>query len=116
QRGQDLKVMLPADPVYLSADPTRLAPVFLNLLENAAQFTRQGGEIWLTAEVVPFSQRGENTGRVSPPQTAIPISAPFQPGESHVIVRVRDSGIGIPAEMLSRIFEIFTQVARSVER
>jgi PAS domain S-box-containing protein len=112
QRGQDLKVMLPPDPVYLNADPTRLSQVFLNLLDNAAKFTRQGGQIWLTAEVVPPSPHDEET----PSQTAAPNSAPFQPGKSHVVVRVRDSGIGIPPEMLSRIFQMFTQVARSVER
>jgi PAS domain S-box-containing protein len=116
QRGQDLKVMLPPTPVYLNGDPTRLAQVFLNLLENAAKFTRQGGQIWLTTEVVPSSRHDEETVEVSPSQTSAPISAPFQPGESHVVVRVRDSGIGIPAEMLSRIFEMFTQVERFVER
>jgi PAS domain S-box-containing protein len=115
QRGQDLKVMLPPDPVYLNADPTRLSQVFLNLLENAAKFTRQGGQIWLTTEVVPSSQNENDQDRVETSRrTAVP--GAFQPGESHVIVRVRDSGIGIPAEMLSRIFEMFTQVARSVER
>jgi PAS domain S-box-containing protein len=115
QRGQDLKVMLPPHPVYLNADPTRLEQVFLNLLDNAAKYTRQGGQIWLTVEGVPSSRHGEDLVGVSP-QTAAPFSAQFQPGESHVVVRVRDSGIGIPAEMLSRIFEMFTQVARSVER
>ncbi len=114
QRGQDLKVMLPPDPIYLNADPTRLPQVFSNLLDNAAKFTRQGGQIWLTTEVVPSSRNGENGTGV--PQTATPVSAPFRPDEPHVIVRVRDSGIGIPAEMLSRIFEMFTQVARTVER
>ena len=114
QRGQDLKVMLPPDPIYLNADPTRLPQVFSNLLDNAAKFTRQGGQIWLTTEVVPSSRSGENGTGV--PQTATPVFAPFRPDEPHVIVRVRDSGIGIPAEMLSRIFEMFTQVARTVER
>src|SRR6185436_13328408 len=115
QRGQDLKVMLPPDPVYLNADPTRLSQVFLNLLDNAAKYTRQGGQLWLTAEVLPSSQNGEDRVGTSP-QVTTPISAPFQSLGPHVIVRVRDSGIGIPAEMLSRIFEMFTQVARSVER
>ena len=115
QRGQDLKVMLPPDPVYLNADPTRLSQVFLNLLDNAAKYTRQGGQIWVTAEVVPSPQNGEDRVGTSP-QVTTPISAPFQSGGPHAIVRVRDSGIGIPAEMLSQIFEMFTQVARSVER
>ena len=115
QRGQELKVMLPTDAIYLNADPTRLAQVFLNLLDNAAKFTRQGGQIWVTTEVVPSSRHGEDLVG-APPQTEAPFSTPFQPGESHVVVRVRDSGIGIPPEMLSRIFEMFTQVARSVER
>jgi len=115
QRGQDLKVTLPPDPVYLNGDPTRLAQVFLNLLDNAAKFTRQGGQIWLTTEVVPSSRHGEEVG-LSSSQTATPISAPFQPEEPHVVVRVRDSGIGIPNEMLSKVFEMFTQVERSVER
>jgi len=114
QRGQDLKVMLPPDPIYLTADPTRLPQVFSNLLDNAAKFTRQGGQIWLIAEVVPSSrnrQHGEGG-----PETVTPMLARFLPDERHVIVRVRDSGIGIPAEMLSRVFEMFTQVARTVER
>src|SRR4030095_16369466 len=85
-------------------------------LDNAAKFTRQGGQIWLTTEVVPSSRNAVDIGEVSPLPAAAAIAAPVQPGESHVVVRVRDSGIGIPPEMLSRIFEMFTQVARSVER
>ena len=115
QRRQDLKVSLPPEPVYLNADPTRLAQVFLNLLDNAAKFTRQGGQIWLTAEVVGSAQKGDTKVEISP-QTPTPLSASLQSGEPHVVVRVRDSGIGIPAEMLSQIFEMFTQVARTVER
>jgi PAS domain S-box-containing protein len=84
----ELDVRLPAEPIYLEADPTRLSQVLLNLLNNAAKYTEQGGRIGLTAEK-------EN---------------------EHVVIRVKDTGIGIPREMLSRIFEMFTQEDRSLER
>jgi PAS domain S-box-containing protein len=83
-----LSVTLPAKPVYVDADVIRLAQVFSNLLNNAAKFTERGGQIWLTAE-----REG-----------------------SDAVVTVRDSGVGIPAPMLPRIFEMFTQVDRSLER
>ncbi|HLJ92109.1 MAG TPA: PAS domain S-box protein [Gemmataceae bacterium] len=86
--GHELTVELPSEPVYLDADQTRLAQVLLNLLNNAAKYTEQGGRIWLTAE---------------------------REGES-VVIRVKDTGIGIPQEILPRIFEMFTQVDRSLER
>ena len=86
--GHTLTVTLPARPVHLHADLTRLAQVFLNLLNNAAKYSEPGGRIALTAEC-----EGET-----------------------VVVRVIDTGIGIPADMLPRIFEIFTQVDRSLER
>jgi signal transduction histidine kinase len=83
-----LKVTLPPQRIWLDGDPTRVTQVFSNLLNNAAKYTKDGGQIWLTAE-----QEGEE-----------------------VVVRVRDNGIGIPTEMLSRIFEMFTQVDGSLER
>jgi signal transduction histidine kinase/ActR/RegA family two-component response regulator len=86
--GHELTVTLPPEPVHLDADPTRLAQVFLNLLNNAAKYTPQGGHIWLTVE----RQNGE------------------------AVVRVRDTGVGIAAEMLPRIFELFTQVEGTLER
>jgi CheY-like chemotaxis protein/two-component sensor histidine kinase len=86
--GHELNVSLPPQPVYLDADPVRLSQVFLNLLNNAAKYTKQGGHIWLTAE-----RQG-----------------------SDAVVIVRDSGIGIPGHMLSRIFDMFVQVDRSLER
>ena len=88
QCGHELTVSLPPEPVHLDADPIRLAQVFLNLLNNAAKYTKRGGHIWLTAE-----REG-----------------------SDAVVSVRDNGIGIPGDMLSRIFEMFTQVDRSLER
>ena len=84
----ELIVSLPAESLLLEADLVRLSQVFLNLLNNAAKYTERGGRIWVTAE-----RRG-NT----------------------VITRVKDTGVGIPAEQLPRLFEMFYQVDRSRER
>ena len=86
--GHELTVNLPPQAVFLDADPTRLAQVFINLLNNAAKYTERGGQIWLTAE-----RHG-----------------------SDAAVTVRDNGIGIPSDILPRIFDLFTQVDRSSER
>ena len=83
--GRELVVDLPAEPVLLEADLTRLAQVFANLLHNAVKYTDEGGHLRLQA-------RREGGG---------------------VVVRVRDDGIGIPADSLPRVFDIFTQVDRS---
>ncbi len=84
----ELTISLPQMPVYLDADLTRLAQVFSNLLTNSVKFTETGGRIWLSAE-----RRGDG-----------------------VEVTVRDTGIGIPRESLGNIFDMFSQVDRSVER
>jgi CheY-like chemotaxis protein/nitrogen-specific signal transduction histidine kinase len=81
--GHELRVTLPAEPYWLDADPARLAQVFGNLLNNACKYTNPGGKIALTA------------GRSG----------------DEAIVSVRDSGTGIPADQLERIFEMFTQAA-----
>jgi PAS domain S-box-containing protein len=86
--GHKLTVTLPPEPIPLEADATRLAQVFLNLVNNAAKYTDPGGRIAITAE-----RHGQ-----------------------HVAVVVRDSGIGIPADSLRTIFEMFAQVERSIER
>jgi len=86
--GQELTVALPPEPVFLEADRTRLAQALLNLLNNASKFTGREGRIWLTA--------AQNDG--------------------HLTIQVRDTGIGIPAGMLTRIFEMFTQADCSGER
>ena len=86
--GHQLSVALPAEPVYLQADVTRLAQVLSNLLNNSAKYTDRGGHIRLTAE----RRDGE------------------------VVISVRDDGIGIPAEALPHVFDMFSQVDRSLER
>lgn len=80
--GHELTVSLPPQSVPLNADPIRLAQVFVNLLNNAAKYTPRGGHIWLTAE-----RQG-----------------------SDAVISVRDDGLGIPSNMLSGIFDMFTQV------
>jgi PAS domain S-box-containing protein len=85
---QKLVVDLPREPILLDADTVRLAQVFSNLLHNASKYSKQpegGGSIWLTA------QRDQRTATVT----------------------VRDSGIGIAPAMLSKVFDMFTQVGRS---
>lgn len=88
EAGHELILSLPDQPVYLDADLTRLAQVFGNLLNNSAKYTPRGGNIWLTAEREA----------------------------AEVVVSVRDNGIGIPAESLGTIFDMFSQVDRSIER
>jgi PAS domain S-box-containing protein len=85
-RKHDLTVSLPAEPVRLEADPARLVQVLINLLNNAAKYTEQGGRIWLTAE-----RKG-----------------------SEVVLRVRDTGVGIPPDVLPHVFDLFTQEERSL--
>ncbi len=86
--GHELTVSLPAEPVHLDADLTRLAQVFGNLLHNSSKYTERGGHIWLTATL---------------------------DGEL-LVVAVRDNGIGIPAAAFPSIFDMFSQVDRSTER
>ena len=87
ESGHELTVSLPPEPVHLDADLTRLSQVFGNLLSNSARYTPRGGHIWLSAE-----QCGKE-----------------------VVVSVRDNGIGIPADSLRTIFDMFSQVCRSIE-
>ena len=77
-----LTVEIPPEPIVLDADPVRLSQVFANLLNNAAKYTPEGGQIVLTVSVK----------------------------DAMVSICVKDDGEGIPAEMLPRIFDMFTQV------
>ena len=87
-RGHRLTIRLGPEPIHLDADPVRLAQVLSNLLNNAAKYTDPGGSIWLTS-----TRRGDE-----------------------VIVSVRDTGIGIAPDALPAIFDLFTQVDRSLEK
>ena len=83
----ELTTALPDDDVTVCADPVRLAQVFVNLLNNAAKYTPRGGEIYLGA----YKQA------------------------SGVEIEVRDSGIGITAEILPHIFEMFAQAPAAIQ-
>ncbi|OWK35303.1 Chemotaxis protein methyltransferase CheR [Fimbriiglobus ruber] len=86
--GHELTITLPPQPVFVDGDPVRLAQVFSNLLNNAAKYTDRGGKIWLAAERLG----------------------------SDAVVSVRDTGLGIPRDMLGKVFELFTQVDRTLEK
>ncbi len=91
---QQLAIALPAEPVFLQADATRLEQVFGNLLTNACKYSGAGGHISLSAERA--AARG-----AEPPE---------------IIVRVRDDGIGIAPELLPHIFDLFVQATRAPDR
>ena len=80
--GHQLAISLSPEVIILHADPVRLVQVISNLLNNAAKYTETGGQIWLTA------QRDGN----------------------QVLISVRDNGMGIPPDMLPRVFDMFAQV------
>jgi CheY-like chemotaxis protein/two-component sensor histidine kinase len=99
---QQLTVTLPQEPVYLNADPTRLAQIVGNLLTNACKFSDRGGRIWLTVE-----RTEESAGDTVNTSSGLP---------ANVVIRVRDTGIGIAADQRSRIFDMFTQGETALER
>jgi CheY-like chemotaxis protein len=88
QRKHELTVSLPPDPIWLRADATRIEQVVVNLLNNAAKYTDEGGHIGLTVEQ-----------------------------EANVaLLRVRDKGVGISAQLLPNIFDLFAQGNRTLDR
>jgi signal transduction histidine kinase/DNA-binding response OmpR family regulator len=85
--NHEFHVALPAEPIYLNADPVRLAQVFGNLLTNACKYTEPGGHIWLSAELE----------------------------DDEAVIKVRDTGIGIPGDQLASVFEMFSQLPAARE-
>jgi len=87
-KGHDLSIHLPAEAIELDADATRLAQVLSNLLNNAAKYTEPGGRISLSA----------------------------RRDADHVVIGVKDSGIGIEPDHLPSLFEMFSQAAPALNR
>jgi signal transduction histidine kinase/ActR/RegA family two-component response regulator len=87
-RGLTLRVALAREPIRVEADPARLEQVFVNLLSNAAKYTKAGGQIDVVVE----------------------------PQGEEVAVRIRDTGIGIAPEMLPRLWDLFMQADRTLDR
>jgi len=83
-----VNVTLPPQALNVDADSIRLSQVFSNLLNNAAKYSEDGSPIWLRVERE----------------------------DDNIVISVRDEGLGIPKEMLGKIFDIFSQVDRSLER
>jgi two-component system CheB/CheR fusion protein len=88
ERKHKLAVEIAAGEMPLFADPTRIEQVIVNLLTNASKYTPEGGDIRVKA----------------------------YPENEHVVIKVKDSGVGIPPEMLTRVFELFMQVDPSLDR
>lgn len=88
ERRQHLSVALPSEPLLLEADPVRMAQVVANLLNNAVKYTPEGGQIWLSLERL----------------------------DGEAVLRVRDAGIGISADLLPRVFDLFTQAEHTLDR
>ena len=107
QRRHELTVSLPPEPIWLQADTARMEQVLVNLLTNAAKYTAEGGHVWLTVELDVAG-----TLRVPSPATDGTRSVPA----TEVIIRVRDTGVGISPELLPHVFDLFTQAERSLDR
>ncbi len=87
-QGHELLLEIPVEPIWIEADPVRIAQVVTNLLNNAAKYNNKPGHIWVTAQ-----RQGEQA-----------------------VLRIRDDGIGIEGELLPHVFDLFTQADRSIAR
>ena len=88
RRKHELTVSLPSDPIWLRVDATRIEQVVVNLLNNAAKYTDEGGNIWLS----------------------------MQREADFAVLRVRDTGVGIAPDLRPNIFDLFTQANRTLDR
>lgn len=86
EMGQKVIIQMPEEPVFVKADRVRLSQIFMNLMTNSAKYSEPGKHIWVTV------------GR----------------DQQDVRVSVRDEGIGLAPDHLPRIFELFSQVERSL--
>ena len=111
QHRHSVKFSCCDEPVWASADPTRLEEVLVNLLHNAAKYTPEGGSVAVdceigvaTEDVTSGDENGSGTGKGNGSEQQV------------AVVRVRDNGVGIEKELLPRIFDLFTQADRSLAR
>jgi CheY-like chemotaxis protein/anti-sigma regulatory factor (Ser/Thr protein kinase) len=88
QHRHELTVLVPSEPSWVDADPSRLEQVVVNLLTNAAKYTADGGTISIAVERE----------------------------DDEAVLRVRDSGVGIAPELMPHVFDLFTQAERSLDR
>jgi signal transduction histidine kinase len=99
--GLALVVDLPPEPVWVDADATRLEQVLGNLLGNAAQYTPSGGRV--AVSVGASEGGGEGGGGAGD-------------GDDSAVVRVADTGVGMPPDLVPRVFDLFAQGERALDR
>jgi PAS domain S-box-containing protein len=114
--GVDLQVDLPERPVWVNADAARVAQSVGNLLQNAAKFTETGGSVRLSL------RHGGAAGRVASEESACPCDLRRSSDglactcPAMAVIRVRDTGAGISADVLPRLFQPFTQADNTLDR
>ncbi|MEJ7592255.1 MAG: chemotaxis protein CheB [Planctomycetaceae bacterium] len=124
QRRHELTVSLPQEPLWIVADAARLEQVLVNLLTNASKYTVGGGHIWLTVELEGLSSQesgsSDQLAEQSSPEPHVATSKltpdPCFQTPAVVVIRVRDTGVGISPALLPHIFDLFTQADRSLDR